>query len=411
MASGNPGAIFFKIKIYLLVSLLIANKPMKAFLILSFAFSVIACTSSTNKEVVQGKLEDFVSSEVSFERDIESGYLSFQEPIFYRGREAVYTKWNGRLHFYDPTSGRKISTFQIPTEGPNAMKGSAEIAKVFENDLVMATNATGLTHIYRDGSLSNSFTRDIQSYEPKGYLYFPDNQNALHQIAPNQFEITFNPFNPMGFREGKDGLDLEFRSWVGVFDQNGDWICKSNLKAPYDDTYRNSAQGGKLVRMVDKGNSWLMFPYSDSLYQIKNCEIIRRLKLESKSRVQYLPEKFEGDARSGTWTRPADGALNSYLFRDLHSNNYIRLVHLKEKRDQPEITDIRKRLFLNEVTYLLLVYDLDWNLKAELEMTYPAGSRFENLFTTSQGLFINKPEQKSEDEYEFYKIDLSRLQY
>jgi hypothetical protein len=407
MASGNPGAIFFKIKIYLLISLLIANNPMKSFLILSLAFSVIACTSSTNKEVVQGKLEDFVSSEVSFERDIESGYLSFQEPAFYRGKEAVYTKWNGTLHFYDPTSGRKISTFLIPNEGPDAMKGSAEIAKVFENDLVMATNATGLTHIYRDGTLSNSFTRDIQSYEPKGYLYFPDNQNALHQIASNQFEITFNPFNPMGFMEGKDALDLEFRYWVGVFDQNGDWICKSNFKAPYDDTYKNSAQGGKLLRMVDKGNSWLMFPYSDSLYQIKNCEIIRRLKLESKSQVQYLPEKFEGDARSGTWTRPEDGALNSHLLRDLHSNNYVRLVRLKEKRNQPEITDIRKRQFLNEVTYLLLVYDLNWKLKAELEMTYPAGSRFENLFSTSQGLFINNPDQKSEDEYEFYKIDLS----
>jgi len=57
----------------------------------------------------------------------------------------------------------------------------------------------------------------------------------------------------------------------------------------------------------------------------------------------------------------------------------------------------------------LLVYDHDWKLKADLEITYPAGSRFENLFTTSQGLFINKPEQASEDEYEFYKIDLSQF--
>jgi hypothetical protein len=211
----------------------------------------------------------------------------------------------------------------------------------------------------------------------------------------------------MGFREGKDGLDLEFGSWIGVFDDEGNWICKSNFKAPYDDTYKNSAQGGKLVRMVDKGNSWLMFPYSDSLYQIKNCEIIRQLKLESNSRVQYLPEKSEGDAKSGTWTQPEDGALNSHLLRDLHSNHYVRLVRLKEKRNQPEITDVRQRLFLNEVTYLLLIYDLDWILKAELEMTYPAGSRFENLFATSRGLFINKPMQASEDEYEFLKIDLT----
>ncbi|WP_338229493.1 hypothetical protein [Algoriphagus taiwanensis] len=152
-----------------------------------------------------------------------------------------------------------------------------------------------------------------------------------------------------------------------------------------------------------------MFPYSDSLYQIKNCEIITRKKLDSKSLIQYFPEKIEGDSRSARWIRPENGALNSHLFRDIGSNTYVRLVRLKEKRNQPEITDVRKRLYLDEVTYLLLVYDLDWNLKAELEIIYPSGTRFENLFSTSQGLFINKPEQKSEDEYEFYKIDLSRF--
>lgn len=378
------------------------------FLIFSFAL-LLSCTSKPSQVAHQGKLQDFVIGEMNFERDIESGYLSFQELVNYRGREVIYTKWNEILHFYDPISGRKVSTFKIPKEGPNAIKGSAEIVKVLENDMVMATNSTGITNIYRDERLSNTFTRDIQTYEPKGYLYFPDNRNALHQIAPNQFEITFNPFNPMGFLEGKDGLDLEFGSWIGVFDDEGNWICKSNFKAPYEDTYRNSSVGGKVVRMVDKENSWLMFPYSDSLYQIQNCEIIRRLKLESKSRVQYLPEKFEGDANSGTWIRPEDGALNSQLLRDLSSNTYVRLVRWKEKRNQPEITDIRQRLFLDEVTYLLLVYDLNWKLKAELEMVYTAGSRFENLFATSQGLFINKPEQNSEDEYEFLKIDLSRL--
>ena len=266
-----------------------------------------------------------------------------------------------------------------------------------------------MTNLYQDGQLSSSFRRDIESYEPKGYLYFPDNRNALHQISEDRFEVTFNPFNPMGFREGKDALDLEFRSWIGTYDQGGNLQCKSNFKAPYDESYKNSSNGGELVRMVDQGNSWLMFSYSDSLYQIKNCEVVTRLKLDSRSPIHYLPEKFEGDSRSGTWTLPENGALNTHLLRDIRSNTYVRLVRLKEKRNQPEITDIRKRQFLNEVTYLLLAYDHDWKLKADLEITYPAGSRFENLFTTSQGLFINKPEQASEDEYEFYKIDLSQF--
>jgi len=298
-----------------------------------FLLLFISCSSETSKQAYQGNLEEFFKEEMSFERDLGSAYLSFQEPVMYRGKETIYSKWNDVLIFFDPVSGRKISTFNIPKEGPQGIKGGTEIAKVFDNGAVMVTNSTGMTNLYQDGQLSSSFRRDIESYEPKGYLYFPDNRNALHQISEDRFEVTFNPFNPMGLREGKDALDLEFRSWIGTYDQGGNLQCKSNFKAPYDESYKNSSNGGELVRMVDQGNSWLMFSYSDSLYQIKNCEVVTRLKLDSRSPIHYLPEKFEGDSRSGTWTLPENGALNTHLLRDIRSNTYVRLVRLKEKRN------------------------------------------------------------------------------
>lgn len=85
------------------------------------------------------------------------------------------------------------------------------------------------------------------------------------------------------------------------------------------------------------------------------------------------------------------------------------MVLFKEFDPNPEETNPGKKLYSKEVTYLFLVYDPNWKLLAELEMVYPVGTSFENIFSTSEGLFINKPEQKSEDEYEFYKIDLSRF--
>ncbi|GMQ30395.1 hypothetical protein [Algoriphagus confluentis] len=374
-----------------------------------FLLLFISCKSRSSEDAYQGKLDEVIVGEMNFERDTESGYLSFQEPVTHEGKELIYTKWNEIISFFDPKTGRKIRTFRIPKEGPQGIKGGAEIAKVFDNGLIAVTNSIGMTNYYQNEKLVYSFKRDIESYEPKGYLYFPDNRNALHQISENQFEITFNPYNFMGFREGKDGLDLDFVSWVGSYDQEGNLLCKSNFKAPYDESFKNSSLGGKLLRLVDQEKSWLMFPYSDSLYQIKNCEIINRLKLDSKTLIQYFPEKIEGNSRSARWIRPENGALNTHLLYDINSNNYVRMIHLKEKRSQPEVTDERKRLLMDEVTYLLLVYDPDWKLKAEFEITYPSGTRFENLFSTSQGLFINKPEQKSEDEYEFYKIDLSQF--
>jgi len=82
---------------------------------------------------------------------------------------------------------------------------------------------------------------------------------------------------------------------------------------------------------------------------------------------------------------------------------------INQVRPNPEVIDPRQKMYLDENTYLLLVYDQEWNLRGEPEINYPTRTRFENIFSTSEGLFINKPEQKSEDEYEFYKIDLSRF--
>jgi hypothetical protein len=123
----------------------------------------------------------------------------------------------------------------------------------------------------------------------------------------------------------------------------------------------------------------------------------------------YFPEVFIGDGNSGSWEKPDNGAMNRHLLYDQKTDLRIRVTLINQIRTQPEIKDIRQRIFLNEFTYLLSIYDKAWNLKGELEFNYPVGSRFENIFLSGGQVFINKPEQKSEDEYEFYKIDLSRF--
>lgn len=152
-----------------------------------------------------------------------------------------------------------------------------------------------------------------------------------------------------------------------------------------------------------------MFPFSDSLYQIKDCQIIVRKKLEALTPKTYFPEVFIGNGNSGSWEKPDNGAMNRHLLFDPKTNLRLRVTFINQIRTKPEIKDIRQRMFLNKTTYLLLIYDEVWNLKGEIEFTYPVGSRFENIFLSGGQVFINKPEQSPEDEYEFYKIDLSRF--
>ena len=364
---------------------------------------------SKEKEPIQGILKDFVSGEMSFERDAETGYMGFLGVVDYHSNETVYTESNGHFKYYNSRSGRKIGSFEIPAEGPMSLKGRVHIAKAFDENNLVATNTLGYTNIYKADTVFSSFQLDMSDLESNTFFSFPLSGNALHQVDSDQFEITYNPFDFMAQRMGKVGFDLDFSSWIVKFDEQGNWICKTNFKAPYDESYANSSQASAMVRMVENGKSWGMFSYSDSLYQIKDCEIIKRMKLQSLSPLSYFPDKYEGDKNKGSWERPENGAINYHLVHDQATDMNVRLTLIKERRPDPDIKDPHKRMYSDERTYLLLIYDADWRLKAELEMFFPSGTRFENIFSTSEGLFINKPEQASEDEYEFYKIDLSRF--
>ncbi|MEP0711657.1 hypothetical protein [Algoriphagus sp.] len=378
---------------------------MKNLFSLLFVFTFLAC--SKEKEPIQGKFEDFVSGEMSFERDAETGFMGFLGTVNYQSNEAAYTQWNGIYKFYDPKTGRKLGVFQIPKEGPMALKGGAYLGKAYDDFTIVASNHTGNTNIYKGDSVFNSFQLDMSHLDENGYFSFPMSGNALHQVAEGEYELTFDPFNFMSFRTDEDGFDLSFGAWIATFDEQGNWLCKTDFKAPYDESYENSSQASSMVRMVENGNSWGMFSYSDSLYQIKDCQVIQRLKLTSVTPITYHPEEFIGNKNSGSWERPEDGSINYRLIHDQTIGMNVRMTLVKQVKGDPEIKDPRQRMYLDENTYLLLVYDSAWELRGELEIVYPQGTRFENIFSTSEGLFINKPEQKSEDEYEFWKVDLS----
>ncbi len=380
---------------------------MKHFIFLFLVLLSFSCTKP--KEPIIGKLEDFISGEMSFERDIETGFMGFRGTVDYKGNEVAYTAWNGLFKFFDPKTGRKVGSFEIPKEGPMSLKGGPHEAKAFNESIILATNTLGNANIYKHDSLVQSFRLDMSDLESNTFFSFPMSGNALHQIAPSQYELSFNPFDAMAHRMGKDGFDLNFSTWVLKFDENGNMLCKTDFKAPYDESYVNSSIASAMVRMVENGNSWLMFSFSDSLFQIKDCEVVNRLKLESITPLTYLPDKYEGNKNRGAWKLEENGSMNSHLVHDISSGLNVRLTLVKHRESDPEISDPRQRMYLDENTYLLLIYDSKWQLRGELEILYPSGTRFENLFSTSEGLFINKPEQKSEDEYEFYKIDLSRF--
>ncbi|WP_192348429.1 DUF4221 family protein [Algoriphagus sp. Y33] len=235
-----------------------------------------------------------------------------------------------------------------------------------------------------------------------------DDQDNFKTVGNDHYQVVNKPFDI--FDEEKS-LNMDYRSWVVQFDLDHGWICSTDFGTPLGHEFANSTSSVDLTSVYnpDEDSFYLMFAPSDSLYQIKNCVVERRFKLSSVKPFTYLPGFYEKNGRNRSWRNNPKSASNISLTYDPVNKLYLRVVLVDVEETQPEETDILLRQGLNRNTYLMLIYDQEWNLKAEVELFYDVGQSFGEIIAAKEGLFITKPEQKSEDEYEFYKIDLSRF--
>nr|WP_139235953.1 hypothetical protein [Algoriphagus locisalis] len=161
-----------------------------------------------------------------------------------------------------------------------------------------------------------------------------------------------------------------------------------------------------LLHLDSDGLDYYTFPYSDSVFIYRDSTLVAKSVFKTFRQLKFSGSEFV------TKTFPGTGQM--YATYDLKKESAATLELLIDKEKKFFLL-IRK---LNETgngentyrrtkNYLFSCYSLDFEPLGELEFSYKPGVDLENYFLTSEGLFINKPEQASEDEYEFYKIDLS----
>ncbi len=372
-------------------------------LILAFA-----CSERKSEEIYQGKLEDFISGSFIIEKDSTTSRLDFQKIIDYDGKRFFVSKEDQGYSLFNAVTGKKEFTFKIPKEGPLSLKGHAIAYQVFDGNEFIAVSSQGNVKKYINGEEVKGMSLDWTNYQEKMLIQMSDTDDNFLKIDSNRYQLFNNPFDI--FNDEKS-VDLDYREWVVEFDLEEGWVCASDFKAPLGEEFSNSTSAShmKSVYNGDLNEFYLMFSPSDTLYQIHNCNVLRKIGLESVTEFKYLPGLFEQNGRNRNWRGNPASAGNASLNYDSHNQLYIRMVLAKTEETQPEITGIRERTGLNKFTFLILVYDLEWKLKAELELFYDAGQSSGNIIVSKEGFFIPKPEQESEDAYEFYKIDLSRF--
>jgi hypothetical protein len=132
-------------------------------------------------------------------------------------------------------------------------------------------------------------------------------------------------------------------------------------------------------------------------------DLVKKITPDSKVEFNFLPtEVIPWGDNFTVWDLPKESSRNIFLLYDEKKDLIIKCSKINE-------SGAGETNFERTKHYVLSVYPGDWDPLGEYFFDFESELDLENWFLTSEGLFINKPEQKSEDEYEFYKIDLSRF--
>ncbi len=381
-------------------------KPIFLFFILGL---VISCSGKKVEDIYQGNLEDLIVEEFIFEKDSSTKRISLEKIISFQGKEVFVSREDQGYSLFNVESGKKEFSFKIPNEGPLSLKGNGIAFQVFDGNEFVAVSSQGNVKQYIDGELVKELDLDWTEYQSRMIFQMSDFSDNFLKIGSDRYQLINNPFDIF---DEKKNVDLNYKKWLVEFDLDDGWICASDFSAPLGEEFSNSTSASSISSVYNslEDEFYLIFAPSDTLFQIKNCQVVEKFPLQSKTELKYSPGLFEQNGKKKTWRNNPESASNSGLLFDSVNQLYIRKVLVKSEETQPEITDTRKRRGLNKNTYLFMVYDLDWNLKAELKTIYEPGQILSQVVSPQGGILVSKPEQASEDKYEFYKIDLSRFQ-
>ena len=185
-------------------------------------------------------------------------------------------------------------------------------------------------------------------------------------------------------------------------------VKHSNINIPKGyDAFKNDITATQLLGAFDpiRQTFYLGFPYSDSLYLTKGRTLLESIYLPSTITYNYIPSEVIsfGDGRT-VWALPKEGSKHIFLIYDPYRDLFLRASKIKE-------TGNGDTKFKRKKHYVLSIFNDNLEPLGEYFFDFNGELDLENWFLSKKGLFINKPEQISEDSYEFFQIDLSRFKH
>ena len=393
----------------------------KIYLCLLAVISVLSCAEKETEEIYQGKLEELIIGELTLKKDSLTRDFSNLKIVRDTADEyLIYSRFDPSskknvFSFFNPRTFKVEHEIKIDSEGPNSMKGGAHYLPVSLNN-ILAVNPQGhvgtydpygvkITELKNKLNQSDKIESMLRLETRKGLMYF---QFPYLQVGqdPSFLSNISNLKKTSGPGELRSSFPLDFHSWLTRINLETGEIENSDFGIPEGyEIFEGDMTATQLVGAYDSKRDVfnLVWPYSEEIYVLKGLDLRKKIVPKSTFDFNFLPSEIIpwGD-RFTVWALPKEASKNIFLLYDSLRDLYIKCSKINESGSGETKFERTKH-------YVLSIFSGNWEPKGEYFFDFEIELEVENWFLTSEGLFINKPEQASEDEYEFYKIDLSRF--
>ncbi|PZX48429.1 hypothetical protein [Algoriphagus chordae] len=391
---------------------------MKNLSLLFVTFMIISCAEKGAEEIYQGKLEELLLEDFSLEKDsLTTGFWNLKvikdagkDYLVYSRSARKFKGWG--FVFLNPQTGKEEHLIEIPIEGPNSMKGGIMGYVVHEKNSVFLISSLGDVARYDSaGDQISYIDSELDIPHTLDNMVRVEFRNGLAYVEYPNLQFGQNPSHIVNIKD-KPGpgeiryeFALDFSNWLTYTDVTTGKIETSDFLIPTGyEIFQGDVTATFLFGAYDsKRDQFLLgWPYSNEIYELKDLKLKRKVIPKSNLEYKFLPSEIIPWGTNTVWALPKEASANIFLLYDSHRDLYIRCSKINE-------SGTGETKFERTKHYVLSIYSGDWEPKGEYFFDFETELEVENWFLTSEGLFINKPEQESEDAYEFWKIDLSKF--
>lgn len=389
---------------------------MKKISLVLLIFGLFSCETVSEKDIYLGKLEELIIGDFSIKKDSLTKSIHNIRVVKDEKNEFIVTTSSARQFkgwafiFRSTENGDEVYRIEIPNEGPNSMKGGIWVNYLDSPEKLLVVSSVGEIGEYNKNGIKYVINTALKSYKEEN-VYFPiSNSKGIANLFDSKFQLTLNPNHAVNWKdlpgpgEMRSEFPIDFREWIITVDLKTGEIKKSDFSIPTGyEQFKNDLTSTRLFGDWDKKRNlfYLVWPGSPEIYLLDGIELKKKLVPMTSQEFNYLPtETIPWGDNFTVWALPKEASRNIFLIYDEHRDLILKCTKINE-------SGVGETKFERTKHYVLSVYTGDWRPLGEYLFDFESELDLENWFLTSEGLFINKPEQKSEDEYEFYKIDLS----